>query len=700
MKSHKWKLPLWVVLIIIGGILVLRVKSFLSGDGLSVSAIEQVGIWTASAMFVWWAWHQFKLSRKFDWIARHSPLRKVPKTMAIVIVSAVIFFMLTGLTVLVLKLIDADPKEPSLTYSEFKSAVVNKKIGEYIILKKKEKIMGNPRQIAFFIDLNDGLKKWTWFEEAPPSIPFASPQDWLDQRGHNVELQDSFPLGNILMQTLQGVAMTVPVFFLMWIFIGGGMRTMGEELSTLRASKRLLGETVTFKDVAGIDPVIESLKSYTNYLSDPKRYKALLAKIPKGVLLHGPPGVGKTLVARAVAGETGVPTFKISGSDFHFAFVGVGAARAESLFEHAIRNAPSIVIVDEIDSAGSKRGGADFGGAGKERDALVNKLNSILDRLSNEDIPVIVFGTTNLVESLDSALIRPGRFDRHVYVPAPDAKGRAAILGVHLINPDPKLIADDVDLTEVARRTRGWSGAGLATLANEARIKGVEEGDGKQVHQKNILEAWEFVLFGPETVVDLLDAERKKISYHESAHAIASLVLPESDPSEYVTMRTHSTMLGHAFPLAEREYHVENKTRMLTRIKVFLAGHAVEMALYGESSTAAKKDVENATEFASRIVFEGMDEEIGPVAIKNAHPSQSLGQFGGHQSILAQEGEKRVQAILKECEKEMRDFFAGIEGKKVLEDVVEKLRAEKTLTRAQLEEIIPKELLERRTAGA
>lgn len=714
-SSHKWKLPIWVVLIIIGGIIVLVAKSFIFGDGLSGSVFRQVGIWTASAIFVWWAWHQFKLSRALDWVARHSPLRRVPKTIAIVIVAAVLFFTLSGLTVLFLFFIDAPPKEPSLTYSEFKTAALNREIGKYIILKRKEKIMGNPRQIAFFLDLKDGLKKWTYFEDAPPSLPPASPQDWLDQLEYNVELQDSFPLGNILMQTFQGVAMTIPVFFIMWIFMGGGLRTMGEELSTLTVSRRLVGKKVTFEDVAGIDHVKDTLQEYLDYLRDPKFFRKFDGKLMKGVLLHGPSGVGKTLAARAVAGEAGIPVFAISGSDFHFAFVGVGGARAERLFAHAIRNAPALVIINELDSAAPKRGGVDLGGgATRERDSLVNKLNDIFDRLDYEDIPVIIIATTNLIEAIDPALLRDGRFDNKIYVPMPDVEGRHAILKVHLIDPKPSLIAKDIDLDELVRITRDLSGAKLANISNRARIAAARrvkrETEEKQkdpnskiivreqICQADILEAYELVLLGHETHVDLSKDERDRRDYHECGHGLTSFVLSGADPSEYVTTKTYSGSLGHALPMPERDYHLESKTRLLSRVKMILAGYAIEVVRFGEPSTGANEDLVKATVLVRYIVFKGMDDEIGPVVI-----DALKGDFGPMEqgaSALISRGHERVATIINECKEEMYEFFRRDEEMQVIEKMVEMLRASKTKTlkRAQLEAIIPEEMRKRRTA--
>lgn len=668
--------------------------NFMFGRSLQAS-LAPAAIVSAVFIVAVWTWRAFRLARVLDWISRHSPLKKLPKTLSVIFIAFFLVLMLSIGAVFILFRVHQPPSEPSLTYTEFIEKVLEKSISENIILKKEKKFY-YPRNVAFFTDLTDEKRKWTYFDSAPGSIPPVSAEEWLRLRGHNVALRDGFPIGGILLQVLTGFTMSIPFFFFMWLIAGRGLASMGEEFAGLRSSKILLGKKITFDNVGGMEPVKEMLRGdYLDFLEQPKSYKKIGATMPKGVLLHGLPGVGKTLIARAFAGEADVPTYMVSGSDFHYMLVGVGANRAERLFDQAKRNAPSVLIIDEIDSAAPKRGGMDLGGADKERASLTNKILSLMDELDKENIPVIVFGLTNVIDALDPALLRPKRFDNNIYVPPPDFEGRVQILQVHTEDPDVNPPADDVDFEELARLTPGWSGSKLAVMVNKARIHAVK--DGREiVCQKDFLDIRTLIELGPKTPREITEEEKERIAYHESGHALCAFILPEVNPLQSLTLETHGTTLGHAAMPPERDHNIESAARLMTINKVFLAGHAVEVVIYGEPSTGSGRDIESATANTRDFVFRGMDKELGPVSIyaMKESDSSSYTMRSSRSDLLAGKGEERVQDILKDCLNEMVEIFSQPEWKEVLKRVAEKLLAETTLTGNQVRELIPEDLLE------
>jgi cell division protease FtsH len=400
-----------------------------------------------------------------------------------------------------------------------------------------------------------------------------------------------------------------------WVFFmrqmqGGG----GKAMSFGRSRARMLsqdGARVTFEDVAGVEEAKEELQEIVEFLSHPRKFTRLGGRIPKGVLLVGPPGTGKTLLARAVAGEAGVPFFSISGSDFVEMFVGVGASRVRDLFIQGKKNAPCLIFIDEIDAVGRQRG-AGLGGGHDEREQTLNQLLVEMDGFeSNEG--VILIAATNRPDVLDPALLRPGRFDRQVVVPAPDVRGRRQILGVH-IKRTP--LAGDVDVDVIARGTPGFSGADLENLVNEAALQAAKrEDDAVCMHDFEY--AKDKLLMGKERrSMVLSDEEKKTTAYHEAGHAIVSSLLPGADPVHKVTIIPRGLALGVTMQLPDEDKYSQSRTDLESKICVLMAGRAAELLIFNRLTTGASNDIKRATQIARSMVCKmGMSELVGPVAV-------------------------------------------------------------------------------------
>ncbi|HXE73710.1 MAG TPA: ATP-dependent zinc metalloprotease FtsH [Candidatus Nitrosotenuis sp.] len=389
----------------------------------------------------------------------------------------------------------------------------------------------------------------------------------------------------------------------------------GQAFAFGRSKHKLISENrvkVTFEDVAGVEEAKQELREVVDYLKYPKKYQQLGARIPKGVLLLGAPGTGKTLLGRAVAGEAGVPFYYISGSDFVEMFVGVGASRVRDLFDQAKKTAPCIVFVDEIDAVGRQRG-AGLGGGHDEREQTLNQLLVEMDGFdtSPSSPSVIVLAATNRPDVLDPALLRPGRFDRQVVVDKPDIAGRLAILKVHSRG---KPLGPDVDLQRLAQRTPGFSGADLENLLNEAAILAARAGKDR-IEMADCEEAIDRVLMGPERKSRILsDRERETTAYHEAGHAIVARALPDADPVRKVTILPRGMALGVTWMVPEEDRYNMTREELKARITVSMAGRVAEEIVFGEINTGAANDIERATELARDMVCRfGMSEILGPV---------------------------------------------------------------------------------------
>ena len=434
---------------------------------------------------------------------------------------------------------------------------------------------------------------------------------------------------------------------------------------------------VTFKDVAGADEEKEELQEIVEFLRDPEKYLKLGAHIPKGVLLVGPPGTGKTLLAKAVAGEAGVKFLSISGSDFVEMYVGVGASRVRDLFVQAKKDAPAIVFIDEIDAVGRQRGSG-LGGGHDEREQTLNQLLVEMDGFTGKD-NVIVIAATNRVDILDPALLRPGRFDRQVYVGLPDIKGREEILKIHARN---KPLAEDVDLGQVAKGTPGFTGADLENLLNEAALLTGRQ-DKVAIDKACIDEAVIKVIAGPEKHSRVIPPqERKLTAYHEAGHAVVMRALPQHDPVHQITIVPRGQAGGMTISLPDEDRSYLSREYMLQQIVSLLGGRAAEQLMLGDISTGASNDIQRATSLARRMVGTyGMSEKLGTVAFDAGSDEVFIGKSMGHtrpySEKTAAEMDGEIRAIIDEAYQKAQDILRTYQ--KQLTEIAEYLLANETM---------------------
>ncbi|MBP3578516.1 MAG: ATP-dependent zinc metalloprotease FtsH [Lachnospiraceae bacterium] len=465
---------------------------------------------------------------------------------------------------------------------------------------------------------------------------------------------------------------------------GGDSKMMNFGKSRAKMTLNTDGKGTTFKDVAGVAEEKEELAEIVDFLKNPKKYIQVGAKIPKGVILVGPPGTGKTLLAKAVAGEAGVPFFTTSGSDFAEMFVGVGASRVRDLFEQAKKNAPCIVFIDEIDAVARHRG-TGMGGGHDEREQTLNQLLVEMDGFAiNEGI--IVMAATNRVDILDPAILRPGRFDRKVYVNRPDVKGREEILAVHAKN---KPLAEDVDLKRVAQTTAGFTGADLENLLNEAAIAAAKE-DRAFVREEDIKKSLIKVGIGMEKKSRVVsEKERRITAYHEAGHAILFHVLPDVGPVYTVSIiPTGSSAAGYTMPLPERDEMFLTKGKLLQDIMVSLGGRIAEEMVFDDITTGASQDIKQATHTARNMVTKyGFSDKIGLVNCEISEDEVFLGRDYGHtknySDAVANSIDEEVRAIIDECYEKAKQLL--IENKAVLEACAELLLEKERITKDEFE---------------
>ncbi|MFM1921354.1 MAG: hypothetical protein RLZZ303_2988 [Candidatus Hydrogenedentota bacterium] len=475
-------------------------------------------------------------------------------------------------------------------------------------------------------------------------------------------------------------------WFLMFRYTQGGSN---KALSFGKSRARMVNQsdkTVTFNDVAGVDEAKEELQEIVEFLKDPKKFTRLGGKIPRGVLLVGPPGSGKTLLARAVAGEANVPFFSISGSDFVEMFVGVGASRVRDLFQQGHKHAPCIIFIDEIDAVGRQRG-AGLGGGHDEREQTLNQLLVEMDGFNTND-GVILMAATNRPDVLDRALLRPGRFDRQIVVPNPDIKGRKEILGIHVRNQKVPT-TEEVNLEVMARGTPGFSGADLANMVNEAALLAARRGQEK-VTMVDFEDAKDRVLMGPARKSMMLTPEEKlTTAYHEIGHALLAILLPESDPLHKVTIVPRGPALGLTSILPTEDRHTMSKKQCLAWLRMSMGGRAAEDLMFGEFNNGASSDLKNATRLAHSMVCEWGMSELGPISF-GSNDEVFLGRDFARTREFSEETasavDREVHQILEEAYKDAKNMLT--EHKDLLVALSEALYERETLSRDEVFEII------------
>ena len=536
------------------------------------------------------------------------------------------------------------------TMTEFQQELDSDQVKSIVIRQNEEVPTGN-----LTIVLNDGSREQmsvSDVKEIESMLKKANFEDYTlkDVPGENVWIQ--------LLPTL--LMAGVLIFFIMSMSAqsGGGSNSKMMNFGKSRA-KMTMGENVNvkFSDVAGLSEEKEELEGMVDFLKDPAKYTKLGARIPKGVILVGPPGTGKTLIAKAVAGEAGVPFFSISGSDFVEMFVGVGASRVRDMFAEAKRHAPCIVFIDEIDAVGRRRG-TGMGGGHDEREQTLNQMLVEMDGFGvNEGI--IVIAATNRVDILDPALLRPGRFDRKVYVGRPDVGGREQILNVHAKN---KPLADDVDLKQIAQTTAGFTGADLENLLNEAAIIAAKD-KRMYICQNDIKRAFIKVGIGAEKKSRVISEKEKRITaFHEAGHAILFHLLPDVGPVYTVSIiPTGAGAAGYTMPLPEKDEMFRTKGQMLQEIIVDFGGRVAEELIFEDVTTGASQDIKQATAMAKAMVTKyGMSDDVGMICYDDDEEvfiGRDLGHTRGYSENVAARIDSEVKRILDECSNKARQMI-------------------------------------------
>lgn len=466
---------------------------------------------------------------------------------------------------------------------------------------------------------------------------------------------------------------------------GGGSRVMSFGKSRAKMHKEDEANKVTFDDVAGLEEEKEELKEIVDFLKNPRKYIEIGARIPKGVLLVGPPGTGKTYLSKAVAGEAGVPFFSISGSDFVEMFVGVGASRVRDLFEQAKKNAPCIVFIDEIDAVGRRRG-AGLGGGHDEREQTLNQLLVEMDGFGTNE-GIIIMAATNRPDILDPAILRPGRFDRRIYVGLPDVKAREEILKIHTRN---KPLADDVDLKVVAKRTPGFSPADLENLTNEAALLAARN-NLKEITMEIINEASIKVVAGPEKKSRVISEEEKKLTaYHEAGHAVTSRLLPNADPVHMVTIIPRGMAGGFTAYLPEEDRYFMTKSKMEDELVSLLGGRAAEALVLGDISTGAQNDIERATKLARKMITQyGMSSNLGPMTYGTDEDEVFVGRDFGRTRNYSEEVaaaiDREMRSLIDKAYNKAEELLK--ENINKLHRVAEALLEKETLDSKEFEEV-------------
>jgi len=561
-------------------------------------------------------------------------------------------------------------KETKLSYTQFLGMVENNQIHEVMI--KGHSIEGM---------LDERTRFRTFAPDDPELIKIL--------RENRVEVEvypDTSPwLGSFL-----GGVLPILIFVGIWIYIIRQMRASGSQAFSFGKSRARLSSggkvKVTFKDVAGAEEAKEELMEIIEFLKNPQKFQRLGAKIPKGVLLVGPPGCGKTLLARAVAGEAGVSFFSISGSDFVEMFVGVGASRVRDLFEQARKSAPCIIFIDELDAVGRQRF-AGIGGGHDEKEQTLNQLLVELDGFSPRE-GVIVMGATNRPDVLDVALLRPGRFDRRITINIPDIKEREEIFTLHMRN---KPIAKDVDVKVLARRSPGFVGSDIENLINEASLLAARK-NKNEIGIEELEAAIDRIIAGPEKKSRVMrESEKTIIAYHESGHTLVGNLLPSADPIYKVSIIPRgSAALGYTLQLPLEDRYLATQSELLDKLTVLLAGRASEKLIFNEITTGAQNDLEQATFIARKMICDyGMSDKLGPISLGENHEvflGRDFLKEKSYSEELAFDIDREVHRIIGECYDKALKILG--ENKNKLIHLAEVLEEREVLGKEEIEEII------------
>ena len=562
-----------------------------------------------------------------------------------------------------------------IAYSDFRRLLKEGKIEKVVV--REQEIHGS------YKDDKNAAKEFTTVALPDPNL--IENLENAKVKDYKAEVEKGW-----LTSLLLNVGWIVLFFGVWWFFISKQVQMGGRQaLSFGRSKAKLVNakkQKTTFKDVAGCNEAKEELEEIIAFLKDPQKFQKLGGKIPKGVLLYGVPGCGKTLLARAVAGEAGVPFYSASGSEFVEMFVGVGAARVRDLFEQARKAPPAVIFVDELDAVGRHRF-AGIGGGHDEREQTLNQILVEFDGFESKD-GIILIGATNRPDVLDPALLRPGRFDRHVAVPIPDLKGREEILAVHSRTVK---VASDIDLKVIAKRTPGFVGSDLANVVNEAALLAARR-EKATVTMEEFEEAIDRVLAGPQSKSRMISEKEKKIiAYHEAGHTLVAKSLPNSDPVHKVSIISRGVALGYTLQLPIEDRYLTTRSELLDKLKVLLGGRCAEEIVFGDITTGAQDDLTKATGFAQRMITEfGMSERLGPVTYKKKEEEvflgRDLGRSSSYSDQTAQSIDEEVRRMIEEARTQAKEILTH--ARATLDKLAEGLVEKEILDGSEIDEII------------
>lgn len=567
------------------------------------------------------------------------------------------------------------PKQAELDYSDFKNKVAAAEVSDLTVA---------PGVISGMYKKQDG--QFAPFKTVRMEDPDLVNQLSAAKIKYKAEKDNSW-LGNILFNVLW----IVLLIGLWWFIFLRPQRNDGKSTLNFARSKAKMQDpsqqTVTFKDVAGCDEAKEELEDVIKFLKNPKKFQRLGGKLPKGVLLYGAPGTGKTLLAKAVAGEAGVAFFSASASEFVEMFVGVGAARVRDLFDQAKKNSPAIIFIDELDAVGRRRF-AGIGGGHDEREQTLNQLLIELDGFESKQ-GIILMASTNRPDVLDPALIRPGRFDRHISVPAPDLKGREEILKVHAKKVK---LGQDVDLKVVAKGTPGFVGADLANVINEAAILAARA-DEEAVTSADMDEAIERVIAGPQKKSRIISKhEQRVIAAHECGHTLVARLTNHSDPVHKVTIIPRGQALGYTLQLPLEDKFLTSKSELLDKLCILLAGRAAEEIVFGEITSGASDDLNKTMAYARKMVVElGMSEKLGPIALPNGDDGEvflgrDLSRHKTYSEELARTIDEEILDLIKSSYARAKEIISS--HRVAFDKLVETLLAKEVVDAKEIDEIL------------